>query len=350
MAKIEQSNGQAPTAYAPEAFQLANRATQEEREAIQTPSLNFLQDSWRRLKKNKAALLSLIILVMFIILAALAPLIAPHSPIKQVNQWANLPPKIPGLEQFSWFDGKATNRAGKLIDMYAQKNVPEGVYFYLGTDALGRDLLLRILYGTQISLIIAFVAAFINLLFGVTYGLISGWFGGKVDTIMQRVLEVISGIPNLVIVIVMLLVLKPGLVSIIITIALTSWVSMSRVVRAQTLRLKQQEYVLAARVLGQSSLNIMVKHILPNMLGIIIVQVMFALPAAIFFEAFLSFIGIGIPAPDASLGTLISEGSRVFRFYPHLMWYPAAVISILMLAFNLLADGIRDAFDPKMKE
>lgn len=333
-----------------ESLQLMNRDTQQESEAIQTPSLNFLQDSWRRLKKNKAALFSLSILAIFILLAILAPLIAPHSPIKQNVNWANLPPKIPGLEQFSWFDGQATNRAGKLIDQYAQKKVPEGIYYYLGTDALGRDLLSRILYGTRISLIIAFVAAFINLVFGVIYGLVSGWFGGKVDTFMQRLLEILSGIPNLVIVILMLLVLKPGLVSIIITIALTSWISMSRVVRAQTLRIKQQEFVLAAQVLGQSPFKIMFKHILPNMLGIIIVQVMFALPAAIFFEAFLSFIGIGIPAPAASLGTLINDGYKVFRFYPHLMWYPAAVISLLMLAFNLLADGLRDAFDPKMKE
>ena len=148
----------------------------------------------------------------------------------------------------------------------------------------------------------------------------------------------------------MLLVLKPGLISIIITIALTSWITMSRVVRAQTLRLKQTEYVLAAQVLGQHPIKIMLKHILPNMIGIIIVQVMFALPSAIFFEAFLSFIGIGIPAPDASLGTLISDGYKTFRFLPHLMWYPAAMISFLMLSFNLLADGLRDAFDPKMKE
>lgn len=331
-------------------FQLDNRQNEHKNEEISAPSLNFLQDSWRRLKKNKGAQISLFILLIIIGIAILAPVLAPHSPTAQNPKFSNLPPKIPGLEWWSWFDGTALNRAGKVIDRYAQVGVPEGVYFYLGTDALGRDLLSRILYGTQISLIIAFVAALINLVFGVIYGLVSGWFGGKIDTFMQRVLEILSGIPNLVIVILMLLALRPGLFSIIITIALTSWITMSRVVRAQTLRIKQQEYVLAAQVLGQSTFKIMLKHILPNMLGIIIVQVMFALPAAIFFEAFLSFIGIGVPAPDASLGTLINEGYKVFRYYPHLMWYPAAVISILMLAFNLLADGLRDAFDPKMKE
>ncbi|MDO4432285.1 MAG: ABC transporter permease [Aerococcaceae bacterium] len=331
-------------------FRLDNRQASALNEAITAPSLNFLQDSWRRLKKNKGAIIALWIVLLFIALAVFAPVLAPHSPVAQRPEYANLPPKIPGLEQFSWFNGSAVNRAGKLIDRYAQANVPAGTYYYLGTDALGRDLLSRILYGTRISLTIAFVAAAINLVFGVLYGITSGWFGGKMDTFMQRVLEILSGIPNLVIVILMLLVLKPGLTSIIITIALTSWISMSRVVRAQTLRIKQQEYVLAAQVLGQSTFNIMLRHILPNMLGIIIVQVMFALPAAIFFEAFLSFIGIGIPAPDASLGTLINDGYKTFRFLPHLMWYPAGVISLLMLAFNLLADGLRDAFDPKMKE
>lgn len=326
------------------------RSTQHAAEKIHAPSLNFFQDSWRRLKKNKGAMISLFLLILVVGLAVFAPLIAPASPFAQNPAHANLAPKIPGLESWSWFDGKSVNRGGNLIDGYERAGIPEGVYYYLGTDALGRDLLSRILYGTRISLLVAFVAALINLVFGIIYGLTSGWMGGKVDTFMQRILEVISGVPNLVIVVLMLLVLKPGLTSIIITIALTSWITMSRVVRAQTLRLKQTEYVLAARVLGQHPVKIMFKHILPNMLGIIIVQVMFALPSAIFFEAFLSFIGIGIPAPNASLGTLINDGYQTFRFLPHLMWYPAAVISVLMLSFNLLADGLRDAFDPKMKE
>lgn len=326
------------------------RSTHAAAEKIHAPSLNFLQDSWRRLKKNKGAMIAFFILVIIIGLAVFAPFIAPASPFQQNPAHANLAPKIPGLENWSWFDGKSVNRGGNLVDGYEKAGIPTGVYYYLGTDSLGRDLLSRILYGTRISLLVAFVAAMINLVIGIIYGLISGWLGGKVDTLMQRIIEVISGVPNLVIVVLMLLVLKPGLVSIIITIALTSWITMSRVVRAQTLRLKQTEYVLAARVLGQSPFKIMMKHILPNMIGIIIVQVMFALPSAIFFEAFLSFIGIGIPAPNASLGTLINDGYQTFRFLPHLMWYPAGVISILMLSFNLLADGLRDAFDPKMKE
>lgn len=319
-------------------------------EEIVAPTLNFLQDSWRRLKKNKGAMISFFVISLIIIIAVFAPFFAPHDPNAQNPAWSNLPPKIPGLEGFSWFNGTSVNRGGALIDSYDQSGVPEGVYYYLGTDSLGRDLLSRIIFGTRISLIVAFAAALINLIFGIAYGMISGWMGGRVDNLMQRVLEILSGVPNLVIVVLMLLVMNPGLVSIIITIALTSWITMSRVVRAQTIRLKQQEYVLAAQVLGQPTIKIMFKHILPNMMGLIIVQVMFALPSAIFFEAFLSFIGIGIPAPNASLGTLINDGYKTFRFLPHLMWYPAAVISIIMLSFNLLADGLRDAFDPKMKE
>lgn len=331
-------------------FERKSQLDSDEKEKITAPSLNFFQDSWRRLKKNKGAMIALFLLSLIILMILFAPFIAPHSPLTQNPAFANLSPKIPGLENFSWFDGQSVNRGGSLIDDYERANVPANVYYYLGTDSLGRDLLSRILYGTRISLIVAFVAGFINLFLGILYGMTSGWLGGRVDTFMQRVLEVLSGIPNLVIVVLMLLVLDPGLTSIIITIALTSWISMSRVVRAQTIRLKQQEYVLAAQVLGQHPFIILLRHILPNMLGIIIVQVMFALPSAIFFEAFLSFIGIGIPAPNASLGTLLNDGYQTFRFLPHLMWYPAAMISILMLSFNMLADGLRDAFDPKMKE
>ncbi len=167
---------------------------------------------------------------------------------------------------------------------------------------------------------------------------------------MQRLLEILSGVPNLVVVILMLLVLDPGIKSIIIALAITGWISMARVIRAQTLKLKNQEYILAAQTLGESPIKIAFKHLIPNLSGIIIIQTMFSIPAAIFFEAFLSFIGIGIPAPTASLGTLINDGYKTFRFLPHLMWYPAAVICILMISFNLLADGLRDAFDPKMKD
>ena len=167
---------------------------------------------------------------------------------------------------------------------------------------------------------------------------------------MQRVLEIMTAIPNLVILVLMLLFLQPGVGTIILAIGVTSWLTMARVVRAQTLKLKNLEYVLASKSLGQSFWKIALKHLLPNIAGIIIIQTMFSIPSAIFFEAFLSFLGIGVPVPNASLGSLINDGYKTFRFLPHLMWFPATVLCILMISFNLLADGLRDAFDPKMKE
>ena len=348
MSENELRNTSAMPTITKDLFESASESSMQDKEKISAPSLSFIADSWRRLKKNKVAMVSLIILIIISMSSLLAPVIAPHDPNAQTVQYANMPPKIPGID-INGLNG-TVKQNGVVIDKYEASNVPEDVYYYLGTDSLGRDLLSRILYGTRVSLFIAFMAALFNLTLGVVYGLTSGWLGGKVDNIMQRILEILSGVPNLVVVILMLLVLKPGISSIIIALALTEWLSMARVVRAQTLKLKNQEYILAARTLGQSPMKIAFRHILPNLAGVIIIQVMFSIPSAIFFEAFLSFIGIGIPAPNASLGTLINDGYKTFRFLPHLMWYPAGIMSVIMICFNLLADGLRDAFDPKMRD
>ena len=348
MSENELRNTSAMPTITKDLFESASESSMQDKEKISAPSLSFMADSWRRLKKNKVAMVSLIILIIISMSSLLAPVIAPHDPNAQTVQYANMPPKIPGID-INGLHG-TVKQNGVVIDKYEASNVPEDVYYYLGTDSLGRDLLSRILYGTRVSLFIAFMAALFNLTLGVVYGLTSGWLGGKVDNIMQRILEILSGVPNLVVVILMLLVLKPGISSIIIALALTEWLSMARVVRAQTLKLKNQEYILAARTLGQSPMKIAFRHILPNLAGVIIIQVMFSIPSAIFFEAFLSFIGIGIPAPNASLGTLINDGYKTFRFLPHLMWYPAGIMSVIMICFNLLADGLRDAFDPKMRD
>ena len=348
MSENELRNTSAMPTITKDLFESASESSMQDKEKISAPSLSFMADSWRRLKKNKVAMVSLIILIIISMSSLLAPVIAPHDPNAQTVQYANMPPKIPGID-INGLNG-TVKQNGVVIDKYEASNVPEDVYYYLGTDSLGRDLLSRILYGTRVSLFIAFMAALFNLTLGVVYGLTSGWLGGKVDNIMQRILEILSGGPNLEVVILMLLVLKPGISSIIIALALTEWLSMARVVRAQTLKLKNQEYILAARTLGQSPMKIAFRHILPNLAGVIIIQVMFSIPSAIFFEAFLSVIGIGIPAPNASLGTLINDGYKTFRFLPHLMWYPAGIMSVIMICFNLLADGLRDAFDPKMRD
>jgi oligopeptide transport system permease protein len=185
---------------------------------------------------------------------------------------------------------------------------------------------------------------------GVLYGAISGFVGGRTDNIMQRITEILVGIPNLVVVILMIIVLDPGILSITIALTITGWVGMARVVRAQVLKLKQQEYVLAARTLGLPNGKIISKHLIPNLAGVIIINTMFTIPNAIFFEAFLSFIGLGLQPPLASLGTLIDDGFKVLQLYPYQMIIPAIIISLIMVCFNMVADGLRDALDPKMRD
>jgi oligopeptide transport system permease protein len=226
----------------------------------------------------------------------------------------------------------------------------EDVYYWFGTDVLGRDIFTRTWMGTRISLYISLVAVLVDMVFGLSYGLISGYFGGKVDNAMQRFAEVLNGIPNLVVVTLLIIVLKPGLMTITFSLMITGWIGMSRIARAQMLKLKQQEFVLASRTLGARDFFIIFKEILPNILGQIITNTMFSIPTAIFTEAFLAFIGLGVPVPMASLGLLISDAFKSFTTHPYMIIPPVVVLAILMLSFNMLADGIRDAFDPKMKE
>lgn len=312
------------------------------------PPITFLQDAWRRLRKNKAAVVCLIILAFIMLIALLAPVLAPYPPNEQHIPYANLPPRIPGVS-IAGFDGTIVFR-GNRVDRYALANVPEDVSFYFGTDEFGRDLFSRTLYGMRISLLIAFVAALLDLSIGVIYGLTSAMKGGRTDVFMQRVLEILAGVPSLVIVVLMLLVFEPGVFSIILALVISSWIPMARVVRAQTLRVKQMEYVQAARALGCTDAAIAFSHVLPNISGVVIVRAMFSIPSAIFFETFLSFLGVGMKIPNASLGTLLNGGYKVFKLYPYQMFIPAVILCVIMLSFNLFADGLRDAFDPKMKE
>lgn len=316
-------------------------------ERITKPSLSFWQDAWLRLRKNKAAVISIVVLFLLILMAFIGPFLSGHPGDEQNLRHANLPPKIPGIEKLGIFDG--TGKLGEdTVNLYELKKVDE--YYWFGTDGLGRDLFTRLWEGTQISLLIAFVAAIIDLVIGVAYGGVSGYFGGRVDDIMQRVVEILIGIPTLIVIILMLLIMKPGITAIIIAISITGWIGMSRIVRAQILKYKGQEFVLASRTLGASDGRIITKHLLPNILGIVIINTMFTIPSAIFFEAFLSFIGIGLQPPNASLGTLINDGYKVMEFQPYVLLFPAIVLSVLMIAFNLIGDGLRDALDPKMKD
>ena len=280
------------------------------------PHLGFRQDAWLRLKKNRAALVGLSIILFISVLAVFGPLLSPYSYSDQTLANANQSPSAA-----HWF----------------------------GTDNLGRDLATRVCYGARISLSIGVVASLINLGIGVIYGGISGYFGDRIDSVMMRIVDILYGIPLLLYVILLMVVLKPGLLNVFIALGLVYWLRMARIVRAQVLGLKELEFVLAARVLGASPQRLIFGHLLPNSLGPIIVTLTLSIPEAIFIEAFLSFIGLGVSAPMASWGVLASEGVVTLRSYPFQLLWPAVAISLTMLGFNFLGDGLRDALDPRMR-
>lgn len=275
-----------------------------------------LYDGWIRLRKNKAAVICAVILIVITLFAIFAPI----------------------LGQYTYFD---TN--------YKAKLKPPSIEHPFGTDEFGRDQWARIWYGTRISLLIGLVAALLNLFIGVIYGAVSAMIGGRVDAIMQRIIEILVGVPHLIIVILFMMILPPGVGTIVIAMSITGWVNMARLVRAQILKLKNQEFVMAAKLLGTSGWKVIMKHLVPNTVSVIVIQIMFAIPSAIFTEAFLSFIGVGLAAPKASLGVLINDGYKMLRAAPYMLIYPALAIILIMVCFSILGDGLRDALDPRMK-
>ena len=295
-------------------------------------------------RRNKGAVAGAIAFLLIILLALFGPIVSGHSYDEVALTVQNLPPRIPGLEKLGILDGTVQG-----IDMYELKGVSDK-YFWFGTDTLGRDLFTRLCYGIRISLLIAAISAFLDLVIGTTYGLISGYYGEKTDLIMQRIVEIINGIPMMVIVSLLVVAMSPGLLSIIVAMSISGWLGMSRLVRANTLRLKESEHVQASRVLGTGTLTILFREIFPNLLSSVIVMTMMTMPSAIFMESFLSFVGLGIPAPQASLGSLISDGYAHMLTYPYQMIVPSVFFAVLMLSMNLIGDGLRDALDPRQKQ
>ena len=284
---------------------------------IVRPSLSYGQDAWRRLKKNPYAISGLVYVVFITLVAIFAGQLTPYNYFSQNLQAANIGPTAS-----HWF----------------------------GVDHFGRDILTRVIFGARISMIVAYASTLIILTVGVLYGAISAYVGGRTDNIMMRILDVLSGIPSLLYLILLMVTLGPGLLSIIIAMGMTGWIGMARMVRAEVFKIKEQEYVLASRALGTSKMKTMFKHLLPNSMGVILVNLTFAVPTAIFSEAFLSFLGLGVSAPQASWGMLASEAVGVFMTYPYQLFFPSLAICLTILAFNFLGDGLRDALDPQMRK
>lgn len=229
------------------------------------------------------------------------------------------------------------------------KNQPPSRAFWFGTDDLGRDMFTRIWFGARISLLIGVCAAVLDLIIGVVWGSVAAYYGGKLDEVLMRLSDVLYAVPYLLKVIVIMVLIGSGIQSIILAMSLSGWINMARIVRGQILQLKNMEYILAARSLGASGARILSRHLLPNVAGSIIVTMTLTIPTAIFVEAFLSFLGLGVQAPAASWGSMANDGLSALRYYPWRLFFPAGFICATMLCFNIIGDGLRDALDPKMR-
>lgn len=319
----EISNVSAPSyALNADSFQWVGENKQE-MEGISRQSMSFWQDAMRRLWKDKKAVFCIIILVIVILGAIFIPMFSGFSISEQHLEHVNQP-------------------------MFY--TAEDGHTHIFGTDALGRDIWSRVWDGGRTSLIIAFTAVGACLFIGVIYGGISGYFGGALDNIMMRIIEVLSGIPYLIIVILLMTVMSAGIGSMIVAYSLVGWMGMARLVRGQLMSLKRQEFVVAAQSMGASPSRIILRHLVPNILSIIIIQITLQVPSAIFTEAFLSFLGLGVPIPNTSWGVLAQEGVSKMALYPSQLIIPALFICFTMLSFNLLGDSLRDAFDPRMRK
>lgn len=297
-------------------FELVDSSTLDS-ELVVRPNISYWQDAWRRLKKNPVAMGALFVLVVIILMAIFAPIIRNMDYQTVVT---------------------------------AKKNLSPSSEFWWGTDAMGRDLFTRVWIGTRISISVALIATVIDIVIGCLYGGIAAYMGGIVDEIMMRIVEVLNSIPYLIITLLILVVLGNGYFQLMLALCLTAWTSTARMIRGQILQLRESEYVLAAEALGASPMRIILKHLLPNTIGLIILDVASTIPSVIVSETILSFLGLGLNIPAFSLGSLLSAGQQAMAFYPYQLLFPTIVLCLLILSFNVLGDGLRDALDPKLRQ
>ena len=361
-----------------------------------TATRGFWAGVRERLFRHRPAMAGLIFIILLVIAAVFGPMVSPYSYFEQNLELSNLPPVYRPYEisddtsvyvntsnlslykvtedggivalirpdnrdminrQSSWdIDGHTIvldySQRPSVLEIDGKPAIPGSLAINarnpFGTDQLGRDVLVRQLYGARISLLVAASAVLTNFVIGVLYGGISGYFGGRVDSVMMRIVEIVATIPLMLYVILMMVIFQSGLISVVLAIGTVYWVDMARIVRGQILTLKQQDFVAAARTMGAPTSRILFKHLLPNAFGPILVTLTMLIPSAIFIESFMSFIGLGVTPPQASWGTLTSAAVETLRAYPHQLFFPAVAISLTMLAFNFLGDGLRDALDPRL--
>lgn len=289
----------------------------KESEFIARPVVTYWSDAWRRFRNNRVALFAFILLILLTIMVIIGPMLTPYS-----------------------FDA-----------IVSGPNVAPNGKFWFGTDDIGRDIFTRLWKGGRVSIIIGIAGAFIGTIIGGIYGAVSAFFGGRVDNIMMRIVEILYSIPYLLLVIILRLALNSnGIGTLILAMTITGWCGLARLVRGQILSLKEQDYILAARALGVSNKDIILKHLIPNTLNVILVSISFDIPGYIFSEAFLSYLGLGVQPPNTSWGAMASAAQQKFMFYPYQLFFPALMIALTMLSFTLLGDGLRDALDPSLRE
>lgn len=374
-------------------------SSNEEREKIWAKNRTFAGDVWYRFRKKPTAIAGLIMIVLLMLFAGFGPFFTDYSYSAQNLEVVNIPPvmKVYATPQNDGYlyitqslkvlyvnkDGtlgtqlkKVREESDQMMTIYDCNGTEVALYtgqkpyviadqetkviypsetiwnrsYILGTDTLGRDILTRLMYGTRVSLMVAFIAVLVNIVIGIIYGGISGYIGGTVDGVMMRIVDIINTIPLTLYVILIMVLMGSGLKSIIVALGTVYWVNMARVVRGQVLTLKEQEFVMAAKTIGSSTTTILFQHLIPNAMGSILVTATMLIPSAIFMEAFLGYLGIGLQPPLASLGTMCNDATETLRSCPHQLFIPALVICLIMFAFNFVGDGLRDALDPKLKK